>query len=56
MNCANNTFMDYLLMLIQLVAAGLVLLIAVGFLQRGIKRLGEWLWAACCRVIGRGAQ
>lgn len=57
MDCSNNTWLDYLLMLIQLLFAGLVLLIVIEFFRRGVKKLGEWIWAGVLRVVfPKGAQ
>lgn len=49
--CANNTFLDYVIMFAEIIGAGLVLLILAGFLQRGVKKLADWAWKGLCRFV-----
>lgn len=49
--CANNTFLDYALMFIQFLGLGLAVLIATGFLQRGLQKLIDGAWHLFCRAF-----
>lgn len=43
--CANNSFVDYLLMFGQLIGIGLVVLIIMGYVQRAIQKAGDAAWS-----------
>lgn len=50
--CESTTFADVAIMVIQFAAIIFGLLIAMGFIQRGLKALVDWVW----RVILRQFQ
>lgn len=49
--CESTTFADVALMVIQFGAIGFSTLVAMGFLQRGIKVLSDAAWNRFCRLL-----
>lgn len=54
--CESSTGAALVLMVIQFAAIIFAVLIAMGFLQRGLKAATDWLWSHIVKACGKSTE